>query len=277
MKNSATDPDTDSPFDTDTGPSAPLDLCPRDPGKTRPGTCGCGIPDVDQDSDGHLNCKDKCPTDPNKDKAGQCGCGTPDDDADHDGTPDCVDNCDEDPNKTEPGQCDCGKPDNDADSDSTPDCLDECDEDPNKTEPEECGCNVPEDFCVDPNLYEAEEYSSKSGCSWSAAVAGYTGEGFMVFTGNGSWIEWNNVQIDSPGEYILTFRYANGGLTGRPCAVVVNGVDIGTLEFAQTSTWSDWQTDTVTDTLLVGPNRIRVTANTAAGGPNLDSLHVSLP
>lgn len=38
-----------------------IDGCPSDPGKTDPGVCGCGIPDLDSDADGSLDCEDACP------------------------------------------------------------------------------------------------------------------------------------------------------------------------------------------------------------------------
>ena len=34
------------------------DLCPNDPNKTQPGTCGCSIVDKDSDGDGTLDCED---------------------------------------------------------------------------------------------------------------------------------------------------------------------------------------------------------------------------
>ncbi len=34
------------------------DECPKDPDKTAPGICGCGVPDVDSDHDGVLDCND---------------------------------------------------------------------------------------------------------------------------------------------------------------------------------------------------------------------------
>jgi hypothetical protein len=42
-----------------------VDLCPSDPNKTAPGTCGCGVvEDVgDADGDDVINCKDSCPND----------------------------------------------------------------------------------------------------------------------------------------------------------------------------------------------------------------------
>jgi len=56
----------------------PDDNCPGDPDKTDPGVCGCGIPDVDSDGDGTLDCEDGCPADPDKTTPGVCGCGAPD-------------------------------------------------------------------------------------------------------------------------------------------------------------------------------------------------------
>ena len=36
------------------------DNCPDDPNKTEPGICGCGIPDIDADSDGYFTCQNDC-------------------------------------------------------------------------------------------------------------------------------------------------------------------------------------------------------------------------
>jgi len=119
-----------------------VDECPDDPNKTKPGICGCGVPDDDTDADGTADCIDGCPEDPDKIEPGVCGCGVPDDDTDEDGTPDCIDGCPEDPDKIEPGQCGCGEPDTDTDGDGTADCIDGCPEDPDKIEPGVCGCGV---------------------------------------------------------------------------------------------------------------------------------------
>lgn len=50
------------------------DLCPADGSKTGPGQCGCGVPDLDSDSDGTANCRDECPNDPDHIEPGNCGC-----------------------------------------------------------------------------------------------------------------------------------------------------------------------------------------------------------
>ena len=50
------------------------DFCPKDPNKTKPGICGCGVPDTDSDNDGVADCEDECPTNPRKTKKDDCGC-----------------------------------------------------------------------------------------------------------------------------------------------------------------------------------------------------------
>ncbi len=43
------------------------DGCPNDPGKSEPGACGCGVPDVDADSNGVADCLESCAGDLNLD------------------------------------------------------------------------------------------------------------------------------------------------------------------------------------------------------------------
>jgi len=93
--NAAMDPSEDG--DGDGVPDC-FDECPADANKTSPGTCGCGVADVDTDGDGVEDCLDQCPSDPDKLDPGFCGCGVPDADADGDNVPDCVDADPADPN-----------------------------------------------------------------------------------------------------------------------------------------------------------------------------------
>lgn len=118
------------------------DLCPTDAAKTQPGTCGCGAVDEDPDGDGVMSCKDECPSDAQKSVKGSCGCGVADTDSDKDGKADCVDLCAADPHKSAPGVCGCGVADTDSDSDGKKDCQDECPQDAQKTSAGICGCGV---------------------------------------------------------------------------------------------------------------------------------------
>jgi hypothetical protein len=73
------------------------DLCPTFAGKSSPGTCGCGVADMDSDGDTIVDCVDACPADGGKVAPGVCGCGVADLDDDGDGVAACVDPCPADP------------------------------------------------------------------------------------------------------------------------------------------------------------------------------------
>lgn len=48
------------------------DLCPSDPNKTKPGSCGCGFVDTDTDMDSVPDCLDGCPRNPKKHNSPSC-------------------------------------------------------------------------------------------------------------------------------------------------------------------------------------------------------------
>lgn len=101
------------------------DQCPADPFKVEPGVCGCGVADIDADSDGSFSCNDQCDSDPQKTAPGGCGCGFTDIDKDGDGAFSCNEECDNDPLKTAPGICGCGIPDTDTNANGVVDCLED--------------------------------------------------------------------------------------------------------------------------------------------------------
>ncbi|MGY0234378.1 glycosyl hydrolase family 95 catalytic domain-containing protein [Longispora urticae] len=103
--------------------------------------------------------------------------------------------------------------------------------------------------------------------------AGYTGAGFVNFDNVvGSAVRF---AVTAPsGPTTLLFRYANGTAVDRPATLVVNGTAVATLSFPGTGAWDTWATRSVTVTLAAGANTVQLTATTANGGPNLDSLAV---
>ncbi|GIG62186.1 hypothetical protein Lfu02_65580 [Longispora fulva] len=126
-------------------------------------------------------------------------------------------------------------------------------------------------------LPDAAGYEAENGTLSQAVVesnhAGYTGTGFVNYDNvAGGYVEFT-VPATTTGPATLTFRYANGTTGDRPLAVAVNGTATATA-FPATGAWTTWRTVTVTATLVAGPNTVRATAATAAGGPNLDSVTV---
>ncbi|CAL9395279.1 hypothetical protein SUDANB95_01335 [Actinosynnema sp. ALI-1.44] len=122
--------------------------------------------------------------------------------------------------------------------------------------------------------YQAESATVSNGLVESNH-AGYTGSGFVNYDNEtGSHVEFS-VTAAAAGPATLSFRYANGTATNRPMTIAVNGTTAATnLAFPGTGAWSTWRTATTTVTLAAGTNRVRATATTSNGGPNLDKLDV---
>ncbi|WP_285743552.1 cellulase family glycosylhydrolase [Lentzea sp. NBRC 105346] len=127
-----------------------------------------------------------------------------------------------------------------------------------------------------PIRYEAENATISQGVVESNHT-GFTGTGFVNYDNViGSYVEYT-VNAAQAGEATLTFRFANGGTTNRPLDITVNGaLAADELAFAPTGAWTTWQTVTTKANLTAGTNKIRATATTANGGPNADSLDVTV-
>ena len=103
---------------------------------------------------------------------------------------------------------------------------------------------------------------------------GYSGRGYADFgTAVGESVEWG-VTVAETREYVLEFRYANGGGGNRPLAVKVDGVAApgSPLAFAPTRTWSTWRGGQVIVRLTAGQHRIRL--ESLGAGPNVDSVTI---
>jgi uncharacterized delta-60 repeat protein len=128
---------------------------------------------------------------------------------------------------------------------------------------------------VEPVTLQAES-AAVSGAVVSRSKSGYTGTGYADYqNASGDFVEFT---YDAPAarDYMLEFRYANGGTVDRPLELSVNGaVVVPGLWFGPTGSWTTWGTSSARATLAAGPNRVRVTA-TGRSGPNLDSLTLHL-
>jgi glucose/arabinose dehydrogenase len=125
----------------------------------------------------------------------------------------------------------------------------------------------------------ASDHQAEDATISQGAVAtnhtGFTGTGFVDYTNiTGSYVEFT-VSAASAGSASLALRYANGTTTDRPMDISVNGTVVASgVSFPATTDWDTWATKTLGAPLVAGSNKIRATATTAAGGPNLDRLSV---
>ncbi|MGN9779328.1 carbohydrate-binding protein [Micromonospora sp. H33] len=119
-----------------------------------------------------------------------------------------------------------------------------------------------------PRVYQAEDALISQGVVESNHE-GYTGTGF-VNTDNvaGCYVEFT---VTGPATS-CAIRYANGSTTNRPMTMSTSGASVN---FPPTGAWSTWSTVTVPVSLGSGTHKIRLTASTSNGGPNLDKITLS--
>jgi|GEM_PF-1101985 len=127
------------------------------------------------------------------------------------------------------------------------------------------------------SYYEGENYTAKSfDCTVGTSNFPYVGSGYMDMGGNGSYVEWNNIYSETAGNRTLLIKYANGSGTSRPCELKVNGVVVKKILFpSRFADWNYYWVARVTVNLNAGNNTVRLTANTASGGPNIDNVAAS--
>lgn len=122
-------------------------------------------------------------------------------------------------------------------------------------------------------IYQAEDFTAQSGCAIDTAYGGYTGSGYVGYGGSGTYVEWNHVN-EGAGSKTLVIRFSNGGSTNRNCQIQINGVNVASLAFAPTGSWTTWSNAYKSVSLNAGDNTIRITATTSNGGPNIDKMEV---
>jgi exo-1,4-beta-D-glucosaminidase len=136
---------------------------------------------------------------------------------------------------------------------------------------------IPADGSVDPGTpadHQAEDATITSGVAESNHT-GFTGTGFVNYDNAvGSAVEFS-VPAATAGPANVVLRFANGTTTNRPMDITVNGTKVASaVAFGGTGTWDTWQTVTIPVTLTAGTNKIKATATTANGGPNVDKITV---
>jgi len=125
------------------------------------------------------------------------------------------------------------------------------------------------------SVFEAESAVISPGTS-EAVNAGFSGSGYAN-TDNvlGAFVEWT-VNVSAAGNYALDFRFANGTAADRTADLRVNGALVkANVSFPGTGAFTTWSDVTLTTPLVSGTNKIRLTATTANGCPNLDKVTVS--
>lgn len=100
--------------------------------------------------------------------------------------------------------------------------------------------------------------------------SGFIQGGYYNFTNsNQSYATWS-LYSPTATNATLSITYANGGTASRDMNLSVNGVDLGSVSFPATGSWTTWTTVTVNIALINGKNELKLSSLTAEGGPNID-------
>jgi hypothetical protein len=126
--------------------------------------------------------------------------------------------------------------------------------------------------------YEAENATLGGGARVDASFPGFRGTGYASLGSGfaGGFVEFQvNQDSSGGGGYFLT--YANGSNVNRPCNITVNGTVVGSFDAQPTGSWSNYTTYLdVTKPIDLGAapgfRNVRITATTARGGPNIDTI-----
>lgn len=92
----------------------------------------------------------------------------------------------------------------------------------------------------------------------------------------GSFLEWN-ITVPTAGNYFCSFSIANGSTVNRQMQIIVNnGENYWLQDFLSTDSWTSWTTRGIVLPLVAGVNTIRMNSATDSGGPNIDTMKISL-
>lgn len=122
------------------------------------------------------------------------------------------------------------------------------------------------------NVYYAADAAYNRGVTESVN-GGFTSDSYLNLDNTaGSFVEFT-VKVPASGNYLCTFKAANGSPDNRDMKIEVNGgADYWVQDFLTTGSWTQWLEKGIVLPLQAGANSIRLTSRTAQGGPNFDYL-----
>lgn len=120
--------------------------------------------------------------------------------------------------------------------------------------------------------------------TWNLGMTETVNEGFTKAEGYvnldnvvDSAIKWT-VNVPVTGNYLSTFRVANGTESNREMKVIINGNNDSywVQPFTGTGSWTTWSERGIVLPLKAGQNTIELISRTDGGGPNFDTLRLEL-
>ncbi len=131
-----------------------------------------------------------------------------------------------------------------------------------------------ENTFVDPK-YAATEQTVVNG--WHEETnAGYAYKDYLNLDNSTASSVTFSVKAPQDGNYLCTFRIANGSANDRQMTITVDTADqVWKQSFLTTGAWTTWENRGLVLPLKAGINRITLKSDTSEGGPNFDFMEMS--
>jgi len=121
--------------------------------------------------------------------------------------------------------------------------------------------------------YQAESAQVGGGAVVESTNGGFSGTGYINFSANGGFLQFNNVNGGTSGATTIRIRYALGVTSSRTGQLTVNGAP-QSITFNPTGSWTTWAVLTVNVNLAPGGGNTIIFQSTGQDLANIDQIQV---
>jgi hypothetical protein len=121
--------------------------------------------------------------------------------------------------------------------------------------------------------YQSESAQVGGGAVVESTNGGFNGTGYINFSANGGFLQFNNVNGGTSGATTIRIRYALGVTSSRTGQLTVNGAP-QSITFNPTGSWTTWAVLTVNVNLAPGGGNTIIFQSTGQDLANIDQIQV---
>lgn len=122
-------------------------------------------------------------------------------------------------------------------------------------------------------IYPAESAQFGGGAVFESINGGFNGSGYVNFSPNGGFLQFNNVDGGASGATTLRIRYALGVTNSRTGQLTVNGAP-QSITFNPTGSWTTWAVLVVNLNLAPGGGNTIIFQSTGQDLANIDQIQI---
>ncbi|HEV2663772.1 MAG TPA: carbohydrate-binding protein, partial [Blastocatellia bacterium] len=122
-------------------------------------------------------------------------------------------------------------------------------------------------------IYPAESAQFGGGAVFESTNGGFNGTGYINFSPNGGFLQFNNVDGGASGATTMRIRYALGVTNSRTGQLTINGVS-QSITFNPTGGWTTWAVLVVNVNLAPGGGNTIIFQSTGQDLANIDQIQI---